>query len=244
MEVENTTTVVTGQFANVVTQSYTDNATITSTDRLFKLGSDNVRLAFRGFWVNDAGGGIMALGNGTGGLVTINGLDVTTYSSAAAGQTGFAIEVGSILTLHNISRFKKAVGAGSYIGGAGRLNSHGFERALFSVYGSAPTTTLGTAWADLTTPVQTAPSDGRYLQARLLGEVYVSTPQTAGVLALRMSGHTEITEIAVAAATTGWKAVDSNWIDLADDVIPLDRLQISGTTSVVVNNAEMSLLLR
>ena len=60
-----------------------------------------------------------------------------------------------------------------------------------------------------------------------------------------MQNFTEVTATGIDGSTTGFKSFDTNWIDMTSSLTTLmGRLQIAGTTNVVIGGAEISIMLR
>jgi hypothetical protein len=114
-----TTTTVKARFSDVLLQSYTDFGATTSTETLINLGSDNVEVMIDSLHVNDAGGAIAVVGNGTGGQLDITALYVLNYSSATASQIGFSASAGALITVGEVRKFVKTGGSGAKYAGAG-----------------------------------------------------------------------------------------------------------------------------
>jgi hypothetical protein len=245
MAVADSHTTVNGMFSNVVAQA--GNAFgYTWSDTMFQLGSNNVYVTLNNVRINQAGGVIALIGNGvdTGGKLTVTGLDVANYSSAASGQNGFSLANGT-LTLKNVLRFVKSDGEGSYISGAGTVNMNVSERVIFSTFGELGSVFCDGTWQSASTDSEITGSGGE-LQGRLYGFIYVTTLPGggSGTIDIRMSGHNEITATQTV-TSTGWQsAIDSNWIDIPSDNNTLGRLEIRGTNGVVLGATQFSLLLR
>lgn len=238
-------TTVTARFkmCNVVAQQ--GNAFgLTWSDRMFSLDSDNIEAEFTSLTVNDAGGEIVRLGNGTGGKCFINGLFVKGYSSITAGQTGFGLNANSTLSLKGIHEFIKPASAGMRISGSGIVSMRQAAISVYPTFSSIGTQTgTGTAsWADISTLMRYAPSMG-YFQVQLVGQIYVSTPQAGGTLGLRLQNYGTVLQTGIDASTVGWKNIDTNLVDISGTSF-LGRLQFAATAGVQVNLAEINVILR
>lgn len=247
MKVAARNTTAKASLSNVLSQSYSDFGAVESSDTLFQLNSDNVDLNFQNFRCNSAGGSLMTVGGGSGGAVSVNGLLVLRYSAATAGQTCFAANPGSFITLYGVSQITPFAGAGPRLAGAGRFQSSQVAHQFFDRYQTNLNLGLagGGTWLDLANTLAMAPAESGHSQARLVGSIQVGTAQPNASLSLRMGTHPEIAATGIAATSTGFKSFDTNWIDLTGTLTAtLGRLQITGSSGVTIGGAEISLLLR
>lgn len=244
MAVDTSTTAARLKFVNTVAQ--TGNAFgRTWSDVMFQLGSDNIQVDFVGLDIVQAGGQIFDIGAGSGGKVSFTGLRVEGWSTVAAGQPAIGAAAGSQVAIHGVSQFTKPGGAGVRLAGAGQFIMRVSEERIFSYLGASPTVNCNGSYQDYSTRMLSTPLENRYLQGRLAGQIYVATAAVGGTVTLRVKGHPEIVTGAIPATAIGWQSFDSGYIDFAGtDAASFDCIEIVGTNTVVVNNAEVSLLER
>ena len=246
MKVAATTTTAVMQLSNCVTQAGNDFG-YTWSDTVFQLGSDNVDIKFGELNIREAGGKIMDLGNGTGGKCQIGILNVDAYSTVAAGQTGFNVGAGAALSIAQVQKFTIGSGGARFGGGgSGDLRMQEHERVAFAKLTDFPSTTLnGASWQTLTTNQYLAPVDG-FIQGRVVGQINVSTAIALSSFQVALSGQTAIITGAIASTSTGFKTFDSGWIDFPDASVTtiVGQVQVFGTNLVVINQGEVSVMLR
>lgn len=231
-------------FSNVLAQQ--GNAFgYTWTDEIFNFESNNVLITFNGLNIQDAGGKIATIGNGAGGRLNINGLYVRNYSTIATGQTGITVNAGATLSVQGVHYWGINGSPGATIAGAGIIRTREYDNPVYPTFASIGTVTgTGTGtWIDVSAKIQMSPNNG-YIQGRLIGQVFVSTAQAGGTIGFRMGGQTQIVDTGEDASTTGWKNIDTNWINLTNTTSSIGRIQFAGTTGVQINQAEMNLMLR
>jgi len=250
MQVASTTTTVRGYFGIVVAQQ--GNAFgYTWGDLMFDLASDNVDLTFAQLRIPDTGGQIMSLGNGSGGKCRIESLQVENYSTVSAGQVGFSVASNAILSLGTY-RIKKPVGAGVRFagGGLGLVSTDNDDaRVLYSTFNQVDrTSSSSSTWIDLSTDWLLRPGTIGAHQIRLIGEVYVFTAAVGGTIDLRLSTLSDITVTGIDASTTGWKNVDTGWVDISqtsmDSLTTYGRLQALVTNTVRIQTGSLQFMIR
>lgn len=244
MAVDTSTTAARLKFVNTVAQA--GNAFgRTWSNTLFQLGSDNIQVDFVGLDIVQAGGQIFDIGAGSGGKVSFTGLRVEGWSTVAAGQPAIGAAAGSQVTIHSVSEFTNPGGAGARLAGAGQFIMRVSEERIFSYLGASPTVNCNGSYQDYSTRMLGTPLENRYLQGRLAGQIHIGTAAVGGAVTLRVKGHPEIVTGAIPATATGWQSFDSGYIDFAGtDAAAFDCIEIVGTNTVVVDNAEVSFLRR
>jgi hypothetical protein len=231
-------------FSNVLAQQ--GNAFgYTWTDEIFNFESNNVLITFNGLNIQDAGSKIATIGNGAGGRLNINGLYVRNYSTQLPNQAGISANAGSTLSVQGVHYWGIDGSPGQRIAGAGTIRTREYDNPVyptFSTIGTVTGTGTGT-WIDVSAKIQMNPNNG-YIQGRFVGQVFVNTAQAGGTIGFRVAGQTQILNTGVDASTTGWKNIDTNWINLTNTTTSIGRIQFAGTTGVQINQAEMNLMLR
>ena len=249
MKVANSTTAVAANFSNVISQ--TGNAFgYTWADTAFQLGSDNVNMKFNGLTVREAGGQVFDIGGGAGGNVVIDNLDVEKYSSASSGQTGVVINADARVRLSNY-RIVKTSGAGLRFAGAGleNLSTDSYGQVLFFGRNGEAAMTGNGSYQDYSTASNFRPGQARAHQARLLGEINVTTAQPASTASIRLgSGLSEAAITGINTSTTGLKSFDTGWVDLLDATLTslsvIGNLQVLAGSGVVFSNGSIQVIYR
>jgi hypothetical protein len=228
MACASTSTTLTGQFNNTLAQS-ADGASA----ELFGLNSDNVDVAFSNLRIPAAGGGLMTIGNGGGGRITIDNLECLGYSGNAPGLAGIQISANATLTIGVITLVRDA-GGGRFFSGPGLVRSEndGYWQPFTAP--QSVTATGGTQNVGVTNAFD--PIEHGALQGRIIGSANVTTPQPGGTMAFGISGFPAITISGVSAGSAGLHLLDSGWLDFVTGPGgELGTVQVTATAGVVVD---------
>lgn len=250
LEVENASTVVTGQINDVVIQQGNMFGFTWSTECL-TLNSNFVDLQVGLMRVNEAGGQVMTLGNTTGGKMRIRDLDVKAYSTVSAGQPCIAMNAGAKLRIGQYD-IVKAAGNGARFAGAGSDGGlrTGAYRTVASPYGrfsELDYTSASASFVDVGTDVADRPGVAGAHQCRVICDFNVVT-SGAGNMSFRFSGIGETTTGTQSTASTGFKNFDTGWVDIPqttlDGLSTFGRPQLNVPSGVRIGNGQVNLLVR
>jgi len=190
----------------------------TWSDRVFDLASNSVLWEFANLNIVEAGGEVMRIGNGSGGVVIASNLNVEAYSTIAAGQTAFTLNAGAELRLSGY-RVVKSSGAGNRFAGAGLEGLWTDQYGGISVYGrfgEVDITAAATGYADWSTSFDVRPGSGRFHLARMQGEMQVFTSVSGATFDIRMNGISNVVVSALDGNSTGFKSFDTNWVEVTE----------------------------
>lgn len=238
VEVESTTIMTSLNFGTVYAQSTDDWGLPLGADPLFNFQSDNADMSFSRLVVGTCGGNVVRLGAGTGGRLSIADLCVNAYGAQSSGQSAFFLAAGAKLTLGTYT-IKKSGSAGAYFSGQGANNivtGSRQSRVFFPTFNAVVITGDGTR-THITTNDPRVPSQEGWTQVRLLVEANVMTP-AAGRASFEFCGVTVQIDI----STSGWKTVDSNWVDIPSGIANeiAGRLYVTAPTGTKLSTGSIS----
>lgn len=221
----------------------TTGAVITST--MFELVSDNVDWFLSNINVF-AGGIIAAIGNGVGGRLQIDGMQAQ-WGATTTGQPGLVAFTGAELALGSRTMAKIGTTA-QYISGPGvdEINTpHNWSWCpystanQFSITGTGVGVFGGFSLINSFNPIAT-----KKLQGRIFGHINVATAVAGGTASIELTNFPEIVATGISVAVTGLVAFDSGWTDLSSAANPMSAVAASATAGAVIQNADMTVLLR
>ena len=223
----------------------------TWSDTMFDLRSNNVLCRFSQLNVIDAGGKIFDLGNGSGGSVTCAVLDIENYSTVAAGQTGISMAAGAKFDAGVVPRFVKNGSAGLRVAGAGSdlfTTARMQQWAVFSVFGQYAGIAGTGAYANLSIDNFFRPGVARVYQARLQGNVDVTTSSATTTATQRLSGISACVTAAYSTAAAAVVNFDSGWVDITEAELAalatLGRVQHNTNAEVQFSTGDSTVLIR
>jgi hypothetical protein len=224
-----TTTTVVAMFSNLLIQGVGGFSGV-----LFGLASNNVDMQINNMRIPYTGGPVMTLGNGSGGTLQLTNCKVLAYGQVLNASVCFSFAANTQVSLANM-QITKAGATGAYYAGTGIVQSAaGSFWKPFAA--SAPATGTGAYIIVGTANYYDPIGIGGALQGRITGAIAVTTSQTSGTIALRLSNYTEIVVTGLSGATVSNYTFDSGWIDFTHSGGgSIGFLQYNATTGVVAD---------
>jgi hypothetical protein len=247
MKVAATTTDFKAYVANLLAQTGNSFGR-TWSDTAFQLGSNNAVLRVSNMVVKECGGVLMTIGNGSGGRVRIDGLNVDAYSSIASGQVCFSVGAGAFLELSNY-KIVKASGNGARFAGSGieNVSTDAFGGVLYHGRYSESVLSGTGSFATFTTDSLLRPGQMRAHQVKLVGEFEVQVASGSTTASIRV-GSGLAQQASIDTGTTGWKNFDTGWTDIAqaslDSLAVVGRVEINAAVGVTIGSGSTNVLFR
>lgn len=219
---------------------------------LFQFPTDNIDAEFGVLDIPVTGGSVFSFGGGTGGDISIgtlklgekiNGNTYPGWANVVGSVPAFSMAAGAKLQIGQRNVVRPSSLSNAYIAGNGIDNVETPTHCWtpFATFGQ-DTVTGNAINTSLTADDYTKISFyNGFLQARISGQLNVTTAQTAGTAILYASNIANM-NTTVDASTTGLKNFDSGWIDQADEGAAIvGRLMQLTTTGVVFTLGSITL---
>lgn len=213
VELTDTNLITQVNFGTVYAQSTDDWGLSLGSDALFDLNSNNADFSFERLYVGTCGGRVFTVGAGEGGILNISNLYVNSYGARSNGQSAIYIDTGAKVKIGTYT-IKKSSTSGSYFSGGGAsalVTASKRTKVFFPVFNAVTITGTGQAQHISTDDPGRSTYDG-WTQMKLHINVNI-TSAVSGVATFSFGG----VSVVVDTSSTGWKEVDSNWVDIAED---------------------------
>lgn len=233
VELTDTNLITQVNFGTVYAQSTDDWGLSLGSDTLFDLNSNNADFSFERLYVGTCGGRVFTVGAGEGGILNISNLYVNSYGARSNRQSAIYIDTGAKVKIGTYT-IKKSSTSGSYFSGDGAsalVTSSKRTKVFFPVFNAVTITGTGQAKHISTDDPGLATYDG-WTQMKLHINVNI-TSAVSGVATFSFGG----VSVDVDTSSTGWKDVDSNWVDIAEDAAnqPAGRLMATAPNGAVLS---------
>lgn len=213
VELADTNLITQVNFGTVYAQSTDDWGLSLGSDTLFDLNSNNADFSFERLYVGTCGGRVFTVGAGEGGILNISNLYVNSYGARSNGQSAIYIDTGAKVKIGTYT-IKKSSTSGSYFSGGGAsalVTASKRTKVFFPVFNAVTITGTAQAQHISTDDPGRSTYDG-WTQMKLHINVNI-TSAVSGVATFSFGG----VSVDVDTSSTGWKEVDSNWVDIAED---------------------------